>query len=80
MTLYIDNATMTQKEKNMPRKAKSTPNAHTRANTKYNKSHTKQVPLRFNLKTDADILEKLDLVPNKLGYIKQLIRDDIAKG
>lgn len=63
----------------MPRKAKPTPNAHTRANTKYNKSHTKQVPLRFNLKTDADILEKLDSIPNKLGYIKQLIRADIEK-
>ena len=64
----------------MPRKVKPTPNAHTRANTKYNKSHTKQVPLRFNLKTDADILEKLDSVPNKLGYIKSLIRADIERG
>ena len=56
-----------------------TANAHTRANTKYNKSHTRQVPLRFNLNTDADILEKLDNVPSKLGYIKQLIRADIEK-
>ena len=63
----------------MPRKTQTAPNAHTRANTKYNKSHTKQVPLRFNLKTDADILEKLDSIPNKLGYIKQLIRADIEK-
>ena len=70
---------MAQRRKDMPRKTQTTPNAHTRANTKYNKSHTKQVPLRFNLKTDADILEKLESVPNKLGYIKSLIRDDIAR-
>lgn len=39
--------------------------------------------IRFNLKlnknTDADIIEKLKNVESKQGYIKQLIRDDIAK-
>ncbi len=30
-------------------------------------------------KTDADILEKLDHVESKMGYIKKLIRDDIEK-
>lgn len=59
---------------------KPTTNAHTRANTKYNKTHTKQYQVRLNLKTDADIITKMDSVPNKLGYIKQLIREDIAKG
>lgn len=29
--------------------------------------------------TEADIIEKLESVPNKAGYIKQLIRDDISK-
>jgi hypothetical protein len=35
---------------------------------------------RFMLKSDADILEKLDSVPNKAGYIKELIRRDIREG
>lgn len=62
----------------MEHKRKST-DAQIRANTKYNAKSTKQVPLRFNLKTDADILNKLYSIDNIQGYIKQLIRDDIAK-
>ena len=58
---------------------KKTSDAHIRARDKYNKANTKSMALRFNLKTDADILEKLDNVPSKLGYIKQLIRADIGK-
>lgn len=45
----------------------------------YNKRCTVQVPLRFNTKTDADILAKLETVDSKAGYIKALIRADIAK-
>jgi hypothetical protein len=63
----------------MPRKAKSTSNAHTRANNKYNKANTKQYQVRLNLKTDADLIAKMESVPNKLGYIKSLIRADIEK-
>ena len=29
--------------------------------------------------TEQDIIQKLDSVPNKAGYIKQLIRADIAR-
>jgi hypothetical protein len=29
--------------------------------------------------TEQDIIQKLDSVPNKAGYIKRLIRADIAK-
>ena len=46
--------------------------------TKYNKQYLTTITLRLNKKTDADILNKLDNVPNKQGYIKQLIRQDIA--
>ena len=49
------------------------------AQTKYKKEKTKQVALQLNLNTDLDILQKLDEVPNKQGYIKSLIRADIAK-
>jgi hypothetical protein len=34
---------------------------------------------RLNNKTDADIIEKLESVPSRLGYIKELIRKDIAE-
>lgn len=48
-----------------------------RAIAKYDKEHTKTICLKFNLKTDRDILERLEQVENKQGYIKQLIRDDL---
>jgi hypothetical protein len=47
---------------------------------KYDKEHTKQILLKLNKGTDADILQKLDEVDNKQGYIKGLIRDDIKSG
>ena len=36
--------------------------------------------LKLNRETDADILEKLASVPNVQGYIKELIRADMARG
>lgn len=45
---------------------------------KYDANNTKKYMLKLNLKTDADIMECLDEVDNKQGYIKQLIRDDMA--
>ena len=45
----------------------------------YDKKHTKQIKLKLNLRTDADILEQLESLPNKQGYIKSLIRKDIQQ-
>ena len=53
--------------------------AQKRAQAKYDKANTKQVKLKLNKITDADILEILDQTPNVQGYIKQLIRDDVRK-
>lgn len=50
-----------------------------KANKKYDENNTKQIKLKLNLKTDKDILDKLNNVGNKQGYIKKLIRDDIKK-
>ncbi len=47
------------------------------ASTKYNAKNVKQIKLNLNLKTDADIIAALEAVPNKQGYIKDLIRKDI---
>jgi len=34
--------------------------------------------MKLNIRTDADILKKLDSVMNKQGYVKALIRKDIG--
>lgn len=51
--------------------------AQIKASNKYDKENTKSVLLKLNKKTDADIIEMLDAVPSKMGYIKDLIRQDI---
>lgn len=58
----------------------ATSEALKKAIRKYDKDHTKQILLKLNKGTDADILQKLDEVDNKQGYIKGLIRDDIKSG
>ena len=45
----------------------------------YDKRATRQIICKLNRNTDADILEWLDAQENRQGYIKQLIRDDIAR-
>lgn len=45
---------------------------------RYNKAHTINVNIRLMKNTEQDIIQKLNSVPNKAGYIKQLIRADIA--
>lgn len=49
-----------------------------RAQAKYDKRNCVQVNLKLNKSTDKDILDKLQAVENKQGYIKDLIRLDIA--
>ena len=49
-------------------------------NMQYNREHTKTFLLRFNLKTDKDILERLASVGNKQAYVKRLIRQDLQHG
>lgn len=46
---------------------------------RYHKAHTVSVNIRLMKNTEQDIIQKLDSVPNKAGYIKQLIRNDINK-
>lgn len=51
--------------------------AQKKASANYAKKMTKCVNIALNKKTDADIIEKLDSVDSKMGYIKKLIREDI---
>lgn len=55
-------------------------NSKSISSMKYDKDNTKRVFIKLNKNTDKDILEKLDNVPNKQGYIKELIRSDIKGG
>ena len=45
---------------------------------RYDAKATKQIHLKLNIKTDSDILEKLEKTENIQGYIKELIRKDIG--
>ena len=61
-----------------------TTEARKRATKKYDAANTKGLHLKLNLKTDVDILDRLEAVADeeggKQGYIKALIRRDIAQG
>ena len=51
-----------------------------KAQMKYDAKATKQIKLKLNITSDKDILDKLEQVDNKQGYIKELIRKDIMVG
>lgn len=53
--------------------------AQKRAREKYERANTVQFKMKLNKNTDADILAKLEEVGNKQGYIKELIRNDLAR-
>ena len=55
-----------------------TSEAQQRASQKYDAENTRQVRLKLNKATDADILKRLDEVKSKQTYIKELIRKDIG--
>ena len=46
---------------------------------RYDEGHIRGIYLKLSLVYDADILDKLDSVPNKQGYIKELVRNDIKR-
>lgn len=53
--------------------------AHVRAVAKYDKENTVGLYLKFNKKTDAEILAHLETVGKKQTYIKDLIKADMNK-
>lgn len=53
--------------------------AQRRAVERYDAENTRQIKMKLNIKTDADILQWLDAQDNKQGAIKQAIRDKIGK-
>lgn len=50
------------------------------AQSRYEKATMKRVALKLHIVNDGDILAYLDTLDNKQGYIKDLIRADMARG
>lgn len=48
------------------------------AKAKYDQK-TVQYVFRFRLDGDADIIRRLGEVPNKIAYLRKLIREDMAR-
>ena len=57
-----------------------TSEAQKRAVAKYDAENTRRIVLKLNKTTDKDVLDRLDTVGNRQGYIKGLIRKDIKDG
>lgn len=57
-----------------------TTEAQKRAVAKYDAENTRRIVLKLNKTTDKDVLDRLDTVGNRQGYIKGLIRKDIKDG
>ena len=53
--------------------------AKKKANAKSNKKNSVLFPLRLNKNTDQDIIMELETKYSKAGYIKDLIRKDVAE-
>lgn len=49
------------------------------AKERYDKANTKMYAIKVIKTTESDIIDKLESVPNKSGYIKSLIRKDIEE-
>lgn len=50
-----------------------------RASQKYQKEKCRKISLLLNKKIDEDILVWLDSQENKVGYLKKMIREDMAR-
>ena len=46
---------------------------------RYNRKNVKNVTLNFNMSTESDVYNHIQRQPNKQGYIKGLIRQDMEK-
>jgi len=53
--------------------------AKIRANNKYNKKNVSQVNLKYITKNNQEILDKLNSVPSKADYVRQLILQDLER-
>lgn len=55
------------------------PESNYKASRKYRSSNCRQINIELNKSIDEDILVWLDSQDNKSGYLKKLIREDMAR-
>lgn len=55
-----------------------TSKAQLEAVSRYDKNNTKQLHIKLNKNTDADLIQALETVKNKQGLIKQLLREHFS--
>ena len=60
-------------------KAKKKTRTSAKAVKKWQSTHVKRYGFPVMIDTEPEVIEKLESVPNKSGYIKGLIKADIAK-
>lgn len=58
---------------------RKTSDAQVRATLKYEAANIKRYTFKVNKKTEPDIYEKVESVESFNGYLKRLIREDIAR-
>lgn len=58
---------------------KKTTKAERKAISKYDEQNCKQYKIKLNKGTDEDIIEYLDTLENKQGFIKELVREHMKK-
>ena len=56
-----------------------TSEAKMRENNKYAKKNVSQICLKYITKNNKEILEKLNSVPSKADYVRQLILKDLER-
>ena len=56
-----------------------TSEAQLRAKIKYEKKNVSQICLKYVTKNNKEILEKLNSVPSKADYVRQLILKDLER-
>lgn len=56
-----------------------TSEAKMRANNKYAKKNVSQICLKYITKNNKEILDKLNSVPSKADYVRQLILKDLER-
>lgn len=57
----------------------ATTKAQRAASARYDRENTKQVSVKLNTRTDAEMLAHLAAQPNVQGYIKRLVREDMYR-
>ena len=76
MVINISEEILMAKKKYTPKQRVDKINAY---NQDYKKKHYRSFSFQINIDNCADVIQKLETVPNKVDYIVKLIRADIVE-